>query len=74
VRASRASHAQVQAVRRLADAGSLGALPAPLREIAELRVRYPFLSLRELAQRCEPPATKAAAHRRLQRLVRLAQP
>jgi len=74
VRASRASHAQVQAVRRLADAGSLATLPAPLREIAELRVRYPFLSLRELAQRCEPPATKAAAHRRLQRLVRLAHP
>jgi cell division protein WhiA len=72
VRASRASHAQVQAVRRLADAGSLATLPPPLREIAELRVRYPLLSLRELAERCEPPATKAAAHRRLQRLVRLA--
>ena len=72
VRASRASHAQVQAVRRLAEGGALAALPAPLQEIAALRVRYPLLSLRELAQKCDPPATKASAHRRLQRLVRLA--
>jgi DNA-binding protein WhiA len=72
VRASRASHAQVQAVRRLAEAGTLAELPAALQEIAELRLRHPLLSLRELAARCDPPATKAAAHRRLQRLVRLA--
>ena len=42
-------------------------------EIADLRTRYPSLSLRELAAKCRPPATKAAAHRRLTRLRRLAE-
>jgi DNA-binding protein WhiA len=73
VRASRAAHTQLLAVRRLADAGRLETLPQPLREIADLRVRHPSLSLRELAAKCRPPATKASAHRRLARLQRLAE-
>jgi cell division protein WhiA len=72
VRASRAAHVQVTAIRRLEAAGGLGRLTPELREIAELRLRHPSLSLRELAAKCRPPATKAAAHRRLTRLVRLA--
>lgn len=74
VRSSRAAHAQIQAVRRLERGGALATLPAPLREIAELRVKHPSLSLRELALKCRPPATKAAAHRRLRRLQQLAEP
>ena len=73
VRSSRAAHAQLRAVRRLADDGRLETLSAPLREIADLRVRYPALSLRELGRKCRPPATKASAHRRLSRLQRLAE-
>jgi cell division protein WhiA len=72
VRATRAAHAQLRAVRRLADAGRLELLPPPLREIAELRARHPADSLRELGARCRPPATKATAHRRLGRLIQLA--
>jgi len=72
-RASRAAHAQLRAVRRLAADGRLETLPAPLREIADLRVRHPALSLRELGTKCRPPATKASAHRRLSRLQRLAE-
>jgi DNA-binding transcriptional regulator WhiA len=60
-------------VRRLADDGRLESLPAHLREIADLRLRYPALSLRELGRKCRPPATKASAHRRLSRLQRLAE-
>jgi hypothetical protein len=72
VRTSRAAHVQLQAVRRLERAGELDRLGAPLREVARLRVRHPTLSLRELALRCDPPATKAAVQRRLGKLVRLA--
>ena len=43
-----------------------------LREVAELRSRHPTSSLRELAGRCRPPATKAAVQRRLMKLRRLA--
>ena len=73
VRTSRAAHEQVRAVRRLAADGRLETLPAPLREIADLRIRFPSLSLRELGRKCRPPATKASAHRRLAKLQRLAE-
>ena len=35
------------------------------REIAQLRQRHPSLSLTELAQKCRPQITKAAAHHRM---------
>jgi cell division protein WhiA len=71
VRAGRAAHAQLEAVRRLERAGRLDELSRPLREIAALRLKHPSLSLRELAAKCSPPATKSAAHRRLTAVVRL---
>ena len=72
VRANRAAQAQIKAVRRLERRGVVADLDTPLREIARLRVRHPSLSLRELGNRCRPPATKSAAQRRLAKLVRLA--
>ena len=72
VRVSRAAQAEIAAIRRLERRGGLEGLPRELREVAELRLRQPSLSLRELAARCRPPATKASVHRRLKRLQRLA--
>jgi DNA-binding protein WhiA len=73
VRTSRAAHAQLEAAKRLQRRRELGDLPAGVREIAHLRLRHPALSLRELAAKCDPPATKAAAHRRLRKLIQLAE-
>jgi cell division protein WhiA len=73
VRVSRAAHVQLRAVRELDEQGRLDDLPPVLREVAELRLRYPALSLRELAVKCRPPATKAAVFRRLRKLTRLAE-
>ena len=72
VRTSRAAQAQIRAVRRLERRGGLGSLPPKLAEMARLRLRYPALSLRELAAKCSPPATKSTAQRRLSSLVRRA--
>lgn len=72
VRTSRAAQGQLEAVRALQSTGRLDRLPHPLQEVALLRLRHPTLPLRELAARCEPPATKASAHRRLRKLQRLA--
>lgn len=72
VRTSRAAHEQLRAVERLRRSGELHKLSPRLQEIAELRTRHPTLSLRELALKCRPPATKAAAHRRLRKLQQLA--
>jgi DNA-binding protein WhiA len=72
VRTSRAAHEQLQAVAVLRRSGQFAELPVRLQEIAELRERHPTLSLRELAQKCRPPMTKAAVHRRLRKLQELA--
>jgi DNA-binding protein WhiA len=74
VRTSRAAAAQLRALRRLQRRGALARLPQDLRELAELRLTHPSLSLRELGLKCRPPATKATVHRRLQKLMRLAEP
>jgi DNA-binding protein WhiA len=65
VRAARAAHRQLAAIRAL----DLDGLPPDLAEIAELRLRHPSASLRELAAKARPPITKAAAHRRLSAVV-----
>jgi hypothetical protein len=49
-------------------------LPSKLQEIAALRIRHPSDSLSELARRCRPEITKAAAHHRMTVLTRLAEP
>ena len=67
VRTARAAHEQLQAIRAL----DIGELPPQLAEIAELRLRHPSASLRELAAKARPPITKAAAHRRLRAVVRI---
>lgn len=73
VRTSRAAHAQLRAARSLASRGELERLPAPLREVAELRLRHPSASLAELARRCDPPTTKASVHRRLRHVIERAE-
>ncbi|HSF62382.1 MAG TPA: DNA-binding protein WhiA [Gaiellaceae bacterium] len=72
VRTSRSARLQLEAVERLRADDRLARLPRALREAAELRLRHPTDSLRELAARTDPPATKAAVHRRLRRLEELA--
>ena len=72
VRTSRAAQEQLEAVRILQRDGTLERLPERLHEVARLRLRYPQLPLRELAAKCDPPTTKASAHRRLKKLQNLA--
>jgi DNA-binding protein WhiA len=68
VRTARAAHRQLEAIRAL----ELDSLPPELVEIAELRLRHPSASLRELAAKARPPIARATAHRRLRALVALA--
>jgi cell division protein WhiA len=74
VRTSAAAQAQLAAAERLRSEGRLERLPQALREAAELRLRHPTHSLRELAARTDPPASKAAMHRRLRRVEELGSP
>jgi DNA-binding protein WhiA len=72
VRTARAAQVQLEAARQLRARDELMSLPDRLREAADLRLRHPELSLRELALRASPPATKAGMQRRLARVVELA--
>ena len=73
VRTSRSARRQLAAVERLRADDALDDLPERLRQAADLRLRHPTASLRELALRADPPATKAALHRRLRTLEELAE-
>ena len=73
VRASRAAHEQLRAIRALAGAGVLDGLPPRLRDAADLRLRHPSASLGELAAKARPALTRSALHRRLRALVALAE-
>ena len=72
VRQSRSAQHQLDAVRRLVADGTLETLAPTLQHAAVLRLRNPSLSLRELAEKAEPPLSKAAIAGRLARLVTLA--
>ena len=72
VRQSRSARAQYEAAKALRRAGVLAGLAPTLQDAAELRLRHPSLSLRELAARADPPVTKATMAGRLARLVALA--
>jgi len=72
VRQSRSAQAQLDAAREVVGSDAYGALPPAVQTAAELRLRYPSLSLRELAAKADPPVTKAAMAGRLARLVALA--
>jgi DNA-binding protein WhiA len=81
--ANRLANADEANVKRTVDAAQrqldaigkldLDLLPHGLSEIASLRIRHPELSLAELAARCRPPITKAAAHHRMAAIVRRAE-
>jgi len=72
-RAASAAAAQSEAIAFVADAYGLRNLSAPLREVAELRLRYPTDTLAELGRRCNPPAKKSTVNGRLGAIARLAQ-
>ena len=67
-RTVQAAREQLAAIRKL----DVDGLPRRREEMARLRVKHPSLSLAELAAKCRPPITKAAAHHRMATLRRLA--
>jgi cell division protein WhiA len=71
-RSARAGTAQRRVVEFLQDAYGLARLSPPLREVAELRLRYPDESLAELGRRCNPPVGKPTVNSRVGALAKLA--
>ena len=62
---------QLEAIRRLREAGLLEQLPEKLQVTASLRLENPELTLSELAEEFDPPVTKSCLNHRLRKLLQL---
>ncbi len=71
-RAASAGGRQAAFLSELMASPAWDGLPAQLRDVAELRVEYPYLSLTELAELADPPLSRSALNHRLRRLAALA--
>ncbi len=63
---------QLDAINTLVQTVGLDNIPPALRELAELRLNNPEVSLRELGELAEPPLTKSAVYHRVRRIEELA--
>ena len=72
-KASDAALSQIDAINALAATQGLENLPPALRELAELRLANPEVSLRELGELADPPLTKSAVYHRVRRIEELAE-
>ncbi|MCW2279049.1 DNA-binding protein WhiA [Heliophilum fasciatum] len=68
-----ASLRQKELIEALMSRISVDSLPAPLKEIAELRLQYPDASLKELGQMLTPPVGKSGVNHRFRKLEALAE-
>lgn len=72
-RTGAAASRQLEAIAALERSGRLMTLPSALREMAELRVRHPYLNLSELAEAGGEGLTRSAVNHRLRRLEEAAE-
>lgn len=67
-----ASLKQVQEIEYIRDTAGLDSLPEHLREMAEVRLRYPDAALKELGEYLNPPVGKSGVNHRLRKLTQYA--
>jgi DNA-binding protein WhiA len=72
-RTGAAASRQMAAISALQRSGRLAMLPPALREMAELRARYPYMNLSELAEAEGAGLSRSAVNHRLRRLVEIAE-
>ena len=64
-----AAQEQLDAIRTLRNGGAWDDLPEKIRQTAEMRERYPELTLSELAEEFVPPISKSCLNHRLRKLM-----
>lgn len=67
-----ASLRQIDSIRLIKEEYGLERLQDNLREIAELRLKFPDLSLKELGEMLDPPVGKSGVNHRLRKLEKMA--
>ncbi len=66
---SDAAAKQLVAIKKMCEAKGLDSLPEELREMAEMRLNNPEMSLRQLGESLDPPLTRSGVNHRLKRLM-----
>lgn len=64
---------QIESIKLIQKEIGLGRLPSNLREIAELRLKYPDESLKELGDMLNPPIGKSGINHRLRKIEKIAE-
>ena len=68
-----ASANQIKAIKKLKASGRFNTLSNELKEIADLRLEYPELSLRDMGEMLDPPISRSGVNHRLTKLIELSQ-
>ena len=68
-----ASVEQIDAIRRLQQSNKFNNLDDNLKEIALLRLEYPYMSLVELGKKLKEPLGKSGVNYRLKRIIKIAE-
>lgn len=69
---SKAASRQLAAIKKIRSAALMKKLPEVLQEIANLREKYPDISLKELGEMMDPPLGKSGVNHRLNRIIEYA--
>lgn len=64
----KAAMSQIEAIRLIEEHDGLDQLHPKLREVALLRQQYPYASLKELGDMCNPPMSKSGVNYRIRQL------
>ena len=64
---------QIEAIKLIKEKGKFESLTESLKEIAELRLKYPESSLIELGKMADPPIGKSGVNHRLKAIVEIAE-
>ncbi|NLJ25732.1 MAG: DNA-binding protein WhiA [Firmicutes bacterium] len=59
---------QIENIRLIEEKAGLESLPKELKEIAMIRLEYPYASLKELGQSLDPPLSKSGVNHRFRKL------
>ncbi len=70
---SRSASRQIEAIGIISSHGGIEKLPEELREIAEVRLKYPEMSLSELMNALDTPLSRSGVNHRLQRIMAIAE-
>jgi hypothetical protein len=68
----KAATPQISAILKIQDKKGLDYLSEPLRQMAEIRLENPDVSLSELSQMFDPPLSRSGVNHRLKKIIQIA--